>query len=131
MGGCKRNEDGYLDPFINLRFLEKRIPHLNIGGDLEYYPGEKRERFYSLITADTPISLGKYSIRVGLESENIFSFSDKKDSLGVGPRIVLPIPQKMLPFFTSSLTVGYQLRSDKDFLRCYITFTYQPRSRKK
>lgn len=131
MGGCKRNEDGYSDAFINLRFLEKIIPSLNIGGDLEYYPGQARRRFYCLLTADTPVALGKYSMRVGIESENIFSFSSKKDSFGIGPRVVLPIPQKLLPNFTTSLTVGYEHRTDRDFLRCYLAFTYQPLSRKK
>jgi len=131
MGGCKRNEDGYTDPFVNLRFLEKRISRLNIGGDLEYYPGEERRRFYSLLTADTPISLGKYSMRAGLESENIFFFSGKKDSFGVGPRIVFPIPQKLSPHFAVALTIGYQHRTDRDFLRCYLVFTYPPFHKRK
>lgn len=130
MGGSRINDDGYIDPLINLRFLEKRIPRLNVFGDVEYFPGEKRQRLYSLFSADTPLNLGKYVVRVGVESEDIFSFSGKKDSLGIGPRIVLPLPKKMSPFLTSSLTIAYQCRSDRDFLRCYLTFTYQSSGKK-
>lgn len=126
MGGFKRNDDGYNEPVFDIRLLDRNIPRVNLMAEIAYFPREERRRLYTWMAADTPISLGKYQIRLGIESENIFSCVGKKDSLGIGPRVVMPLPiEKISPSLSSSFTVTYQSRNDQDFLRCYLGLTYR------
>ena len=125
MGGSKLNRDGYNDPVADFRFLDKSLARINLSGELAYFPRRERERFYILLAADTPLTLGKYTPRIGIESEDIFSLSGKRDSLGIGPRLVLPIPWKIHPSVSASLTTAYQFRNDRDFVRCYFGLTYK------
>lgn len=124
MGGLRRNEDGYNDPVVDLRLLDRTFSRINLMAELAYFPREERRRLYTWMAADTPIPLGRYQMRLGIESENIFSYSGQRDSWGIGPRLVFPIPlQKISPALSSSLAVAYQHRNDQDFLRCYLGLT--------
>ncbi|MES2471041.1 MAG: hypothetical protein V4526_02305 [Patescibacteria group bacterium] len=128
LGGERHNEDGFQDPIVNLRLLDRSLPRLYIGADLMLFPREERRRLYSLFTLETPLLIGSYQMRYGLESDNTFSFAGKEDSIGFGPRVVFPLPlQKISQHLTAALAVGYQVRSgsDPDFLRCYFTLTYR------
>ncbi len=129
LGGCIRNEDGYNDPIVDLRILDRTLPRINLTSEVGYFPRKERERFYTFLAADTPVQLGEYQVRVGFETENILSFAGKEDSLGIGPRLVLPIAPKLLkrvsPGLSSSCTIAYQCRNDVDFLRLYVGVTYK------
>ena len=129
LGGAKLTQDGYRDPLVNVRFLDKSFTRLSLSGDLEYFPRLERGRFYALLAADTPIRLWEYTFRLGVESENIFSFSGKDDSLGIGPRVVFPLPIKIHPSITATFTVGYEFRNDRDFVRGYFAINYRPKKK--
>ena len=126
MGGFKRTEDGYYDPAVDVRLLDKSLPRLNIRAELAYFPSESRRRFYAWIAMDTPVPIGKYQVLAGFESEDIVSYSGKNDSLGIGPRLVVPLPfvSKISPSLSSSITITYQFRNDRDFVRCYLGLSY-------
>lgn len=130
MGGSRLNDNGYVDPMLNVRLLDKNIPRVSLGADLEYFPREEQSRFYSLLSADTPVQIGPLSLRFGIESENIFSFSGKKDSLGVGPRIQYLLPLRSAKF-SAAVTASYEFRTDRDFARIYFGLTYRPFAKKK
>jgi hypothetical protein len=127
MGGSRRNEHGYKDQVIDLRLLDRTLTKINVITELAYFPRKERKRFYIYVAVDTPISLGKYKMRLGIESENVFSLSGKKDSLGIGPRLVLPIPLgNVSSSISSSFTATYERRNDRDFVRCYLGTTWTP-----
>ncbi|OHA24944.1 MAG: hypothetical protein A3C79_03100 [Candidatus Taylorbacteria bacterium RIFCSPHIGHO2_02_FULL_45_28] len=127
MGGYKRTEDGFNDPALDIRLFDRTVPKVNIAAEIAYFPREERRRLYTWLAMDIPISLRKYQARIGLESENIVSCSGRRDSLGIGPRLVLPLPfvSKISPALSSSLTTTYQYRNDRDFVRCYLGLTYK------
>ncbi|MSR71660.1 MAG: hypothetical protein EXS50_03295 [Candidatus Taylorbacteria bacterium] len=126
LGGARVNEDGYYDPLVNILVLDRSFTKLNLMADIAYFPREERRRLYGLFIADTPLTLGKYTMRYGLESENIISLTGKKDSFGIGPRIVFPLPlTKISPSLTGAFSVGYQYRNDRDFVRGYLSLTYK------
>lgn len=125
LGGFRANDNGYMDPIADLRFLDRSFTKVNIFGELGYFPRAELRRMYVLVGADIPIPLGKYEPRLGFESEDIISYAGKKDSLGIGPRVLLPLPLgKFIPGLSSSVALAYQFRNDRDFLRCYLGFTY-------
>ncbi|MEK9201111.1 MAG: hypothetical protein AAB909_04020 [Patescibacteria group bacterium] len=126
MGGVRRGEDGYVDPAIDIRLHDRTLSWIHITAELAYFPREERRRLYGYLAVDTPIRLGTYQMSVGFESENIISYSGKEDSFGIGPRLVLPIPwiKKISPSLSSSFTLAYQHRNDRDFVRCYLGCMY-------
>lgn len=126
LGGARRTENGYVDPIIDVRFSDKSIEKFSISGEIGYFPRELSRRLYGFLAIDTPLTIGKYKMSYGVESENIISFAGKKDSLGIGPRLVLPMPMRLLPKgLSSSITVAFQHRTDKDFIRLYCGMTYK------
>lgn len=125
MGGVMKNDDGFIDPLVDLRFLNKLGSRWTVSGELAYFPSAEKQRFYSFTVVETPVRVGKYGIRVGLESENIIYFNGKKVSIGIGPRIIFPIPEKWIKPFKASIVVGYEFRNDRDFLRFYIPLSYR------
>lgn len=127
MSGYKRTEDGFSDPALDVRLFDRTLPKVNIAAEIAYFPREERRRIYTWLAADTPITLGNCQMRVGFESENILSCIRRKDSLGIGPRVVLPLPfvSKISPLLSSSIVTTYQHRNDRDFVRCYLGITYR------
>lgn len=126
MAGFRRNEDGYVDPALDIRLSDRTFRRLGLFAELAYFPKEERRRVYAYLAADTPVQLGSYAVRVGFESESILSLAGKHDSLGIGPRLVLPLPfvSRISPHLSSSISIGYQYRTDQDFVRCYVGCTY-------
>ncbi len=117
MGGGLVHQDGFVDPLINVRISERSFERVTIFADLEYF--FRRERFYWWLGADTPIEIGKFKARIGIESENI-SFQNKPDSLGIGPRLIFP-----LPFYKkATLITAYEFRNDRNFLRHYLVINF-------
>jgi len=125
MGGARFNENGYKDPLVNIRFLDSTLKRFNFFGDIGCFPRESRKRFYWFLSADTPVQVRKFKFRVGVESENIH-FPGRRDSLGLGPRTVVPLPLKLPQSLKLSVVTAYQFRSDRDFLRLYATLLYRP-----
>lgn len=120
MGGSKRNDDGYIDPVFDLRLLDRSLPRVNCAVELAYFPRQERERVYAWFAIDTPIRIRDYVPRLGIESENIFSLSGR-DSLGIGPRLTLPLPvNRISGKLSSALSMTWQYRNDQDFMRCYL-----------
>lgn len=125
LGGVRNNKDGFRDPLANIRWRDRSLGPLQITADLAYFPQMERRRLYSLVTADVPLPIYKYQMRCGVEAETIISFTGKADSYGAGPRLVFPIPlQRWSSHLTSSFAVAYQMRNDRDFVRCYLSLTY-------
>jgi hypothetical protein len=45
MGGTRLNQDGYVDPLINLRLSEGRVPRVSIFADIQFFPGRRGGAF--------------------------------------------------------------------------------------
>lgn len=119
MGGAMIDQNGRVEPLLNLRWNERSLPRLSLTADLELFP--TADRFYWWIGGDTPLPniIPGVRLRAGLESENI-AFANRGDSLGVGPRLVVAIP-RLAPV---SVVTAYQRRNDRDFVRSYVLFNF-------
>lgn len=113
------------DFVIDVRTYEQICPQLSVTGEIAYFPSEETERLYFFLVAETPVKVGGYTMRVGFESENIVSLCGKKDLFGIGPRVSFPLPVKGVPGLNATLSIGYEFRNDRDFLRCYVGFNYR------
>ena len=121
--GQKRDQNGYKDPIVNMRFMNNQVPHVTIAGEIQQSFRNERKRFFWWVAADTPVHMWK--LRAGVETENIHSFG-KTDVHSIGPRMVMPLP---LSASAKALKVGlvttYQFRKGngpryRDFVRVYI-----------
>ena len=122
MGGGRVNQDGYIDPILNIRFLVSVIPKVALLGEIQQSFRGERRRFLWWLAADTTTPLWK--VRAGVEMENI-NFWGKKDSYGLGPRVTIPIPIKLPSGGKLAVAVTYQLRNDRDFVRMYTVTTFK------
>lgn len=123
MGGAIVPQNGKIDPLFNVRISDKSIRRIHVFTDLELLP--RSRRFYSLTSVDVPLRFGNFRIkfrkrdvRGGGESENILFWNGWPPSWGVGPRIVLPVTKHV------SLATAYQFRTDRNFLRNYLVWTF-------
>src|SRR3989344_1259871 len=66
--GARLNQDRnrYVDPLLNLRVSEGRIPRGSVFADIQCFPREARRRFYWLVFAETPVA---GSLKIGAEAE--------------------------------------------------------------
>ena len=121
--GQKRDQNGYKDPIVNMRFMNNQVPYVTIAGEIQQSFRNERKRFFWWVAADTPVHMWK--LRAGVETENIHSFG-KTDVHSIGPRMVMPLP---LSASAKALKVGlvttYQFRKGngpryRDFVRVYI-----------
>lgn len=121
MGGTRVNQNGFVDPMFNLRLLNNHIPHLTISGEIQQTFRAERRRFLWWLATDTPIGIGL--LRAGVETENI-TFFGKRTSLGVGPRLSLPLPLRLPQSMKILVATTYQVRNDQNFLRLYIVTNF-------
>ena len=118
--GQKRDQNGYKDSILNMRFVNNQVPHVAIAGEIQQSFRNERKRFFWWVAADTPVHM--WRMRAGVETEHIHSFG-KTNAHSIGPRVVLPLP---LPVRAKALKVGlvttYQFKKghDRDFVRVYI-----------
>ncbi len=116
MGGTRVNQNGYVDPLINVRFLNSGVSHVNISGDVMMFFREERRRFLWWLAIDTPIKVWK--LRAGMETENTH-FWNKSDLWGAGPRVVAPIPIELPPSIKISVVTAYHFHNTRNFVRVY------------
>ncbi len=119
MGGNRLNQNGYVDPLVNIRFAHNHYQSFNLYGEMGHFFRVKERRSYVMIAVDAPLlAVGKSGLRVGVESENTY-FPAKPTSWGIGPRVVIKFSPKV------SLATAYQcFRTDRAFVRTYITATF-------
>jgi len=100
--------------FLDWRFTAK--PTKRIGIYIEMAPRINKKTFYDFATVDVQV-LGPFSI--GFETENVHRVG--KDTLGLGPRVVLPLPSSW--FFKPTVIVSRQLRTlGPNITRLYTVF---------
>ncbi|MEK7071360.1 MAG: hypothetical protein AAB943_00285 [Patescibacteria group bacterium] len=117
MGGIRLNQNGYRDPILNIRALYNQIPNISVSAEVQQsFRVAKRRTVYS-VAVDAPTGLWK--LRAGVESENIHFFG-KSNSLGLGPRVALPLPGKLPSHVKMLFAATYQIRNDNNFVRAYL-----------
>jgi len=117
LAGARLNQNGYKDPILNIRALNNLIPGVTVSAEIQQSFRVARRRTLYWLAADMPTGLGK--LRAGVETENIHFFG-KNNSIGLGPRVALPLPWKLPSGVKMSAAATYQFRNDKDFVRVYI-----------
>lgn len=122
--GTRANQRGPLlfEPTFNLRGLRK-IGEWSLYGEAHLYPRGGPARTISFFSADMPVASSSIvTLRAGAESEIVNRFHGP-DSWGVGPRASLVF--RSFPHLGArkiALTVAYQFRNNRNFLRWYIVF---------
>lgn len=118
MAGGKVNQDGYVDPLINIRLFDAHMSKLGVSVEIQQTFRNDRLRFLWWVATDTPVALGKFKMKVGAETENIH-FLGKKDTWGIGPRVIVPLPLHLPKFLRPVVMVTYQIHSDRNYVRVY------------
>ena len=117
LAGARLNQNGYRDPILNIRVLNNQISNITVSAEIQQSFRLAKRRTVYWVAVDMPTGLSK--LRAGVESENIH-FAGKNNSIGLGPRVALPLPWKLLGGAKMSMATTYQFRNDKNFVRIYI-----------
>ncbi len=121
LAGSRMNQNGYIDPILNLRLVNNKIPGLSLFGEIQQSVRQERRRTLYWLSVTTPVHI--WNIRAGVETENIHFFG-KANSIGIGPEVIVPLPMKLPARAKVSVITTYQIRNDHDLMRIYIVTNF-------